>query len=130
MDLFKIFKRKKTIRIKDIFSNVLDEMWAVTFHFRPWDEYEGLKPKISKVGIVSAEVDTNGIYVKTSSDLRGYELYGYIDKMASSSNGWTGFFETEEKAKAAYNATMDAWSDRMLSSKFSDEKKGDLDERA
>jgi len=125
MDLFKIFKRKKTIRIKDIFSNVLDEMWAVTFHFRPWDEYEGLKPKISKVGIVSAEVDTNGIYVKTSSGLRGNELYGYIDKIASSSNGWTGFFETEEKAKAAYNAMMDAWSDRMLSSKFSDEKKGE-----
>ena len=117
MKLFDIFKKKKKMTIKELYAPVLDEMWVCTFNFRPWDE-SGNKVIFKKVVIVSAEATRDGIWVMSGERYPFHEndetICGYIDKF-DCGRYWTGFFETEEEAKKAFNDLMIKWCDVMKS---------------
>ena len=119
MKLFDIFKKKKKMTIKELYAPVLDEMWVCTFNFCPWDEKDN-NVVIKKVKIVSARADEKGIFVESSSPYPfeassiGNTMCGYIDRISSGWH-WTGFFETEEEAKLAYNNLMLKWCEVIKS---------------
>ena len=111
MKLFNIFKKKKKMSLKELYAPVLDEMWVCTFNFCPWDESRN-KVVFKKVKIVSAEATREGIWVKSDEtypfDGTKETICGYIDKIDCRWY-WNGFFETEEKAKKAFNDLMEKW---------------------
>jgi len=112
MKLFNIFSRRKKMTLKELYAPVLDQMWVCVVNFCPWRPMEH-DVVIKKVNITEAHADSEGIYVK--SDLKNpfcsYSneyINGYIDKIEMRYN-CSGFFETEEDAKEAYNALMEKW---------------------
>lgn len=113
MKLFDIFKKQKKMAIKELYAPVLDEMWVCTFNFYPWDE-DAHKVFIRKVNIIKAVADSKGIMV-TSSEPYPFgtssisdSMHGYIGRITNGFH-WTGFFETEEEAKKAFNDLMEKW---------------------
>ena len=111
MKLFNLFARKKKT-IKELYEPVLDKMWCCLIRFRPW-EPERHKVIIQRVNITEAYATADGIFVK--SDFQDpFCIYseenidGYIDKIVAR-RYFSGFFETEEEAKLAYNKLMEDW---------------------
>ena len=112
MKLLNLFGRRKRMTIKELYAPVIDKMWCCVANFCPWSPSDhGVVFK--KVNIVKAEADGEGIWVE--SDIKnpfGYcsqdVVVGYIDKFTRYSY-ISGFFETEEEAKSAYNKLMEDW---------------------
>ena len=111
MKLLGIFNRKKKKSLKELYEPVIDKMWLCLVHFSPWNpnDHDVL---FKEVNITEAHADKYGIYVVSdyidSRCCSSQPIGGYIDKLEMRYN-WCGFFETEESAKAAYNATMEEW---------------------
>ena len=110
MKLLNLFGCRKRMTIKELYAPVIDQMWCCVVNFCPWSpDKHGVIFK--KVNIVKAIADRDGIWVESDSQ-NPFEKYcknilrGYIDKITMTSNT-TGFFETEEAAKAAYNKLME-----------------------
>ena len=112
MKLLDLFGRRKRMTIKELYAPVIDKMWCCVVNFCPWrpDEHGVV---FRKVNIIKAEADKDGIWVE--SDFQNpYDMYskdpikGYIDKITMRFHT-SGFFETEEEAKAAYNKLMEDW---------------------
>lgn len=122
--MFNLFKRKKKMsvqKLREQYQPVLDDMWVVNFIYQPW-KGGGIDVDIRKVGIDKASACREGIYVTSTeyAALHGWgsadQLCGYLDRIESTSSGWTGFFETEEAAKKAYADTMAKWIAAMQKS--------------
>ena len=110
MRLFNLFARKKKMSIKELYEPVLDKMWCCLVRFCPW---EPIRHKVifRKVGIIDAHATAEGIYVKSDwanpFDFNS-KVDGFIDKITVRYHT-TGFFETEDEAKMAYNKLMENW---------------------
>ena len=100
--------------IKELYAPVIDQMWCCVVNFCPWRPNDH-RVVFKKVNIVKAEADKDGIWV-TSDFNNPYNKYsnetdfigGYIDKITIRFHT-SGFFDTEEEAKAAYNKLMEDW---------------------
>ena len=114
MKLFNIFGRQRKKSIKELYAPVIDQMWCCVVNFCPWRPNDH-RVVFKKVNIVKAEADKDGIWV-TSDFNNPYNKYsnetdfigGYIDKITIRFHT-SGFFDTEEEAKAAYNKLMEDW---------------------
>lgn len=117
MKLFNIFKKKKKMSLKELYTPVLDEMWVCTFNFCPWDEDKN-KVVFKKVKIVRAEATADGIWVRCNepypfeSSCSDDCMCGYIDKFECRWY-WNGFFETKEEAEKAYTELTETWIERI-----------------
>lgn len=114
MKLFNILGRKRKKSIKELYAPVIDQMWCCVVNFCPWRPNDH-RVVFKKVNIVKAEADKDGIWV-TSDFNNPYNKYsnetdfisGYIDKITIRFHT-SGFFDTEEEAKVAYNKLMEDW---------------------
>lgn len=88
--------------------NTLGSMWVCVVKCMPWkkDWYDVL---IKEVSVIEAAATGSGSYVKTDegNPFNKYDpaaLCGHVDELNYDQEKcyWVGFFETEEKAKAAY----------------------------
>jgi len=90
-------------------KNALGSMWACVVKCAPWQK-DWYDVSVKEVSVVEATaVHCGGVYVRTDArnpfcgaDPAG--VCGYVGELTyvQEKNYWVGFFETEEKAKAAY----------------------------
>ena len=89
-------------------ENALGVMWACAVKCKPWQK-DWYDVSIKEVAVVEAMADDSGVYVRTSErnpfdKCDPVELCGHVGELnyVDQKYYWVGFFETEEKAKAAY----------------------------
>ena len=89
-------------------ENALGVMWVCVAKCKPWQK-DWYDVSIKDVAVVEAAVYVDGVYVRTNErnpfdNCDPTRLCGYVGKLnyIQEAHYWVGFFETEEKAKAAY----------------------------
>jgi len=103
MKLFDILKKSKKRA-----ENALGVMWACVVKCMPWQK-NWYDVSIKEAAVVEAVAMNDGVYVRTIvtnpfNKCDPVALCGHIGKLeyVEKKYYWVGFFETEEKAKAAY----------------------------
>lgn len=89
-------------------ENALGVMWACVVKCMPWQK-DWYDVSVKEAAVVEAVAMRDGVYVRTVvtnpfNNCDPVGLCGYVGELnyAQEQHYWVGFFETEEKAKAAY----------------------------
>ena len=91
-------------------TRIIGRLWVCAVKCTPWRTNCWHDVSIKEVGIEEAIAFREGIYVKSIAgnpfdSCSPVNLQGYLDRLEydRENSYWVGFFETEDKAKAAYN---------------------------
>ncbi len=125
MNLIDIFKKNKNSTNNNSEKTdpyLLGKMWLCLVDFCPGEVFRKAFVNVPINMVVSTadglQVRTYDIshpFDRTSGKINGF--FGVMKQIYS--NTWSGFFETEEEAKRAFNELMDEWIDIMQNGKVS-----------